>query len=158
MHRPRLRAVLALAVLSGCGGAGPTPAPVRPAEATAAPGKPEAPSKSALVVFDEKGPAPSCAPPKAECPDAAPPTAFLDRCRLAGFRVRQCGCDQRCTGDVSAGGRHYDAAGQLRECAPARSDCTPPQASAAFQDGCTERGFKLEVCGCEWLCSGDFRK
>jgi hypothetical protein len=154
---PRLSA-LALALLSGCGGAGPAPAPVRAPDETPAPGKPEPPPKSALVVFDEKGPAPSCAPAKAECPDAPPPTAFLDRCRLAGFRVRQCGCDQRCTGDVSAAGRRYDASGQLKECSPARPECTPPQASSAFQDGCTERGFKLEVCGCEWLCSGDFRK
>ena len=47
--------------------------------------------------------------------------------------------------------------GHLKECAPARADCTPPQAGSAFQDACTEHGFRLDVCGCEWLCAGDFK-
>jgi hypothetical protein len=83
---------------------------------------------------------------------------FLDRCHLAGFQVRQCGCDMRCSGDLSATMRHYDAEGRLKECAPARSDCTPPQAGSAFQDACSEHGFRLDVCGCDWLCSGDFKR
>jgi hypothetical protein len=111
----------------------------------------------AAKVFDERGTPLACAPPKTDCPEE-PTSPFLDRCRLAGFRVRPCGCASFCTGNVAALGRHYDAAGQPMECAPARADCTPPQASSAFQDACTERGFRLDVCGCEWLCSGDFKR
>ena len=160
MSPQRLRVTLALLALPACGGPGtpPSPPPTPTAQPEAHTSAKPVPGPGADKVFDENGPAPACAPPKAECPEATPRTAFLDRCRLAGFRVRQCGCEQRCTGDVSALGRHYDADGHPLDCSPARADCTPPQASAAFQDACTERGFRLEVCGCEWLCSGDFKK
>jgi hypothetical protein len=160
---PRLyaAAVLALVAFPACGAPATTSAPPAPPKAQVdapASAKPGGAPQGTLKVFDERGPAPVCAPPKAECPATQPPSAFLDRCRLAGFRIQKCGCDLRCTGDVSALARHYNAAGQLTECAPARTDCSPPQASAAFQDGCSEHGYRLEVCGCEWLCSGNFRK
>lgn len=147
---------LAAGLLAACGGPtpSPTPPPAPPPEA------PVTPPKKALQVFDEKGqPSSSCPPVKEGCPEAAPPTAFLDRCRLSGFRVLQCGCEQRCTGDVSAAvRRYYDVDGQQKECVPARSDCTPPEPGSKFQDACSEHAFRLEVCGCEWLCSGNFRK
>jgi hypothetical protein len=108
-------------------------------------------------VFDEHGKSAPCGPAGEGCPPQPASNDFLDRCRLAGFRVLQCGCDQRCTGDVASMSRHYDAAGQPKDCTPARADCTPPQVGAAFQDACTERGFRLEACGCEWLCTGDFK-
>ncbi|WP_170319264.1 hypothetical protein [Polyangium spumosum] len=68
----------------------------------------------------------------------------------------QCGCEMLCTGDPGGGAKQYfDAEGHGKACTPAKDDCTPDPASAAFQDACAEKGYKLEVCGCEWLCSGD---
>lgn len=154
-----------LVALSACGGpatpASPTPRP----EVVADPGAGSAPVKPAsragdltgAKVFDEHGTASTCGPPKAGCAPLPASNDFLDRCRLAGFVVRQCGCEARCGGDVAALSRHYDVDGHLAECLPARSDCTPPPASAAFQDACSERGYRLDVCGCEWLCSGNFK-
>jgi hypothetical protein len=106
-------------------------------------------------VYDAAGHAGTCALPQPNCPPATPERDFLDRCRLAGFQVRQCGCEQRCSGDVTAATRHWDAAGNPKECAPARADCTPPPAPASFQDACAEKGHRLDVCGCTWLCSGN---
>ena len=109
-------------------------------------------------VWDERGVAAPCGPPATGCAPLPASSEFLDRCRLAGFRVLQCSCEARCTGDVIAATRHYDASGQPKECPAARADCSPPSPSAAFQDACAERGFRLDTCGCEWLCSGDFKR
>ena len=164
----RLFAALALAALPACGspGAPVSPAPQADGNPGAAPGAGSPPVKPAsrlgdlagVKVFDEQGNASTCGPPKADCPPLPASNDFLDRCRLAGFVVRQCGCEARCAGDVAALSRHYNADGHLAECTPARSDCTPPQASTSFQDACSERGFRLDVCGCDWLCSGDFKR
>jgi hypothetical protein len=156
----RLRAVLTLVSLSGCAGAAPAPAPPPAEPGVAAPIVPKSrlDDVAAAKVFDERGAASPCPPPQATCPSVPVSTPFLDRCRLAGFQVRQCGCEARCSGDVAASTRHYDPDGHVRECAPQPPDCTPPQANAAFQDACSERGFRLDVCGCEWLCSGDFKR
>jgi hypothetical protein len=113
---------------------------------------------AAAKVYDEKGDVSVCGAPGADCAPLPPSSEFLDHCRLAGFRVLVCGCDARCTGDVVAATRHWDATGQPRECGASKSDCTPPQASAAFQDACAEHGYRLDVCGCEWLCSGDYKR
>jgi hypothetical protein len=156
-----------LVVLAGCAGAGTAPAPSPPPEPPApvrpggaAPIKPRTrlDDVAAAKVYDEQGNASACAPPQAECPALPVSNAFLDHCRLAGFQVRQCGCEARCGGNVAALTRHYDADGRVEDCAPARDDCTPPQASAAFQDACSEHGYRLDVCGCAWLCSGDFKQ
>ena len=130
----------------------PSGAPVRPTPKTRIDELASAPA------YDAAGHAAACAPPSAACPQVAPDRAFLDRCRLAGFQIRTCGCDQRCSGDVTAAQRHYDDTGAPKECAPARPDCTPPPAGASFQDACSEKGYRLDVCGCEWLCSGNPRK
>jgi len=149
-------------VLSACGSAGggggvvPGPTAEVPPPGGAPPDmKSKFDQVAQAKVYDEKGNAAPCSPPRQDCPAVPVERAFLDRCRLAGFQVRQCGCASRCSGDVSAAGRRYDAGGQAKECAPAKEECTPPQASGAFQDACTEKGYRLEVCGCEWLCSGN---
>jgi hypothetical protein len=49
----------------------------------------------------------------------------------------------------------YDAGGNAKACAKPTNECTPPSASAAVQDACNDKGYRLEVCGCEWLCSGN---
>jgi hypothetical protein len=159
-------ALLVGALACAACGAAADPAPaVAPAPDAAREGRPSPPKPlprtealAAAKVYDDKGNAAVCGPAGAGCAPLPASSDFLDRCRLAGFRVLQCGCDARCTGDVVLATRHWDAAGQARECAPATRDCTPPQASAAFQDACAEHGYRLDVCGCEWLCSGDFKR
>jgi hypothetical protein len=105
-------------------------------------------------VYDARGQAKACAAPETSCPPIAPDRELSDKCSLAGFRMVQCGCESLCTGDVSGAKQAYDAEGHAKACAPATADCTPPAASAAFQDACTDKGYRLEQCGCEWLCSG----
>jgi hypothetical protein len=106
-------------------------------------------------VYDERGQKSACAPPKPSCPDAAATSIdFKDRCRLAGYRVMQCGCDELCTGNIASEKLGYDAQNTAKACEPENKDCTPPETSAAFQDACTESGHRFVVCGCEWLCSG----
>jgi hypothetical protein len=155
--------VTAAPVMNACGGpSAEAPGPAAPAPSTgaapsAAPSGPvsRVGDVAAAKVYDPAGNASACAPPAQNCPEAPIERAFLDRCKLAGFQIRQCGCETRCSGNVAAASRRYDRSGNAKECAPAKADCTPPQASAAFQDACTERGHHLEVCGCEWLCTGN---
>jgi hypothetical protein len=104
-------------------------------------------------VFDAAGVAHACQAPLASCSKTAIEREFLDDCRLHGYFVRQCGCSELCTGRVPRA-KHYDARGAAKECAPERPECTPAETSSAFQDACAERGHRLVLCGCEWLCSG----
>jgi hypothetical protein len=144
----------------GCGGAsagGAGPNSERGAE-PGGPGKlPDDHPARAIVgatVYDVKGASKVCAAPEPNCPSTPRDVEFLDRCRLHGFQVRQCGCEQVCSGNVAQEKTHYDAQGKPRECSPEKPDCTPKETSASFQDGCTDAGHKLVVCGCEWMCSG----
>jgi hypothetical protein len=131
--------------LAACGSS-PPPTP-------AAPETPLAAVRGAKV-YDARGESKACSAPAADCPSVETDRELADRCALGGFRMVQCGCEMLCMGDTSGEKRHYNAEGQGKTCAPATPDCSPPQASAAFQDACTEKGHRLEVCGCEWLCSG----
>jgi len=107
------------------------------------------------TVYDARGQGGRCEAPRPECPPVAPDREFLDQCRMSGYQIRLCGCESMCTGNAAAAPkRFYGADGGERECIPAKSDCTPPVASAAFQDACTEKGYHLQVCDCDWLCSG----
>jgi hypothetical protein len=151
-----LAASLILAACAGSSGGGKTPSSER-GDAQKPGNLPEDHPAHALVgatVYDARGASQVCASPEPSCPNAPRDVDFLDRCRLRGFQVRQCGCSQLCTGKVSEEKAHFDARGERRECAPERPDCSPKDTSAAFQDGCTDAGHKLVVCGCEWLCDG----
>jgi len=163
---PRVAAAVApfacalLAPLAACSGAQPSAAPPAPQ-----PGAAEAEEDSPLEalkrakVYDAGGRAKACAEPRADCPPIAPDRELSDRCALGGYRMVQCGCESLCTGDVSRlGSQYHDAEGRAKTCEPASPDCSPPAASAAFQDACTEKGFHMKVCGCEWLCSGDVNR
>jgi len=87
-----------------------------------------------------------------------PARDFLDKCKLAGYRVVRCGCQDYCMGNAGAPQSHYDSKGQAKTCEPVKPDCPAAETSAAFQDSCTDSGHKLVQCGCEWLCSGPFNK
>ena len=153
MPIPLLRPLPLLLAASLLACAGQTPPP----NTEEAPVGPLSRAKLVDKVFDARGQSRTCEPPPADCPSVSPDRDLADRCSLGGFRMIQCGCDMLCTGDPTAGAakQHYDAEGHGKPCAPATADCTPPSASAAFQDACSEKGHKLEVCGCEWLCSGN---
>ena len=149
--------VATVLLVSACGGAS---APTETAAPTRAEtfGKAPAghPGKALLdsKVYDESGQARACEAPKPNCPDRPRRVEFLDRCRLAGYQVRKCGCEELCAGSVKIDKKHYDAQGNAKDCAPEKTDCSPPETSASFQDACNEHGHKLVVCGCEWLCTG----
>lgn len=144
---------LGLVVLAtACGGgAAATPAPA--AAPVAAPAPPADPLAGATV-YDAAGTAVTCAAPRTDCPGAMPDRRFVDQCKLAGYQLRQCGCVELCSGNAAKANLHYDSAGNAKACPPAQDDCTPPDTSAEFQDACTDAHHRLEVCGCEWLCSG----
>ena len=151
-------AIVAAAAI-GCGGAsGGGATPNERAGDQSGPGKlPQDHPARALVgdtVYDSRGASKVCASPEPNCPDSPRDVDYLDRCRLRGFQVRQCGCEQLCSGNVAQENTHYDALGKSRKCAPEQPECTPKDTSASFQDNCTDAGHKLVVCGCEWLCNG----
>jgi hypothetical protein len=157
MKRTTLLAVTAGFFLGACGGASNTGAASSSPAAAAEPDLPADHPARALLdarVYDARGASKACAAPQASCPGAGRDADFLDRCRLKGFQVRQCGCEQLCTGNVANQEKFYDAQGKPRECKAEQGDCTPKDTSASFQDGCTDAGHKLVVCGCEWLCDG----
>jgi hypothetical protein len=106
------------------------------------------------TVYDATGAAKQCELPETDCPRSPRPADFLDACRLAGYQVRRCGCEELCSGNVAESKKHYDEKGNTKNCEPADPACSAPDTSAAFQDGCTEAGHKLVVCRCEWLCTG----
>lgn len=156
-----LWAILALAAACACGASGAQPDPA--AAPMAAPGgaglrviKPEMRGDlERATVYDARGQSRRCEAPPPECPPEAPEREFLDHCRMSGYQIRLCGCESMCTGNAAATPkRHYNAAGSAQECIPAKEDCTPAAASAAFQDACTEEGHRLQMCDCQWLCSG----
>lgn len=137
-----------LAVLAACGGGAETaPAPKNAVDTPLS-------AVKELKVYDARGGAKACAAPGTSCPPIAPDRELADRCALRGFRMVQCGCESLCTGDVSGEKQGYDAEGHAKACPPPAAECTAPPASAAFQDACTDKGYHLEQCGCEWLCSG----
>ncbi|MFO0567474.1 MAG: hypothetical protein U0263_17585 [Polyangiaceae bacterium] len=113
---------------------------------------------SGRKVYDAGGKELTCTQPDRSCVAPEASTDFKDKCKLAGFRIMQCGCAMVCTGNASASEKQgYDAQNQAKACAEERKDCTPPETSAAFQDACSESGHKFMVCGCEWLCSGKLK-
>jgi hypothetical protein len=117
-----------------------------------------APQGAPGKVYDAKGRSADCALPAETCPAAKPDRDFLDKCKLAGYRVVRCGCEDYCMGNAGAPKAHYDAQGQAKACEPVKPDCPATETSATFQDACTDRGHKLVQCGCEWLCSGPCTK
>jgi hypothetical protein len=138
---------LALLLGSACASSG-APSPQGPGATQS-----EAPT---LTGYDAEGRGLECAPPREDCKDAEVNADFRDRCRLAGYRLLRCGCDDACSGNVKKEEKFFDATGKEHSCSPEQAGCTPPETSAQFQDACTDARHKLVVCGCEWLCNGPF--
>ncbi len=147
--RPSALAVLLCLALPACGAA-----PTSARNSTDAPAPGASGAKDKPEVYDARGEARVCEAPRDSCTNATAPRELLDRCKLAGFRAVQCGCELFCTGNAMKERLYYDHKGSAKACAPVDEACEPPDTSAAFQDGCTDAGHKFTVCGCEWLCSG----
>jgi hypothetical protein len=144
--------VIAISAVAACGGGGGT-TDGQGAKTASTQGSPDEPLAGATV-YDEVGQSHQCEIPKNTCGAAKePPREFKDQCALKGFRIVQCGCDQRCTGNAMAERLHYDANNVGKLCAKAKEGCEPPETSASFQDACSAVGGKFVVCGCEWLCT-----
>lgn len=138
---------LAFALLAlSCGG-GSGSGPARGPEATGN-GPPT------LSGYDAQGHAATCETPRDDCPASNTNPDFADQCRLAGYRLMRCGCDDVCSGKLKQSSEFYDASGSAKSCAPEQAGCTPPETSAKFQDACNDARHKLVICGCEWLCNG----
>lgn len=138
-----LGCALALLLAVGCASA------ERPARAPDPTGEP-----ATLMGYDAQGRRLTCEAPREHCSESKTNADFADRCRLAGYRLLRCGCDDVCSGNVKKQESFFDSSGKERSCAPEQEGCTPPETSAKFQDACTDAHHKLVVCGCEWLCNG----
>lgn len=133
--------------LWGCGAAAAPPLEATPAAE---------PEKREANVYDAAGQTQTCAKPAEECANPKTDLDLQSRCTMAGFRMAQCGCEMFCMGKPAPAEKTvFDAEGNPKACAKPVDDCSLPPASAAFQDACTNRGYRLETCGCEWLCSGN---
>lgn len=159
---PRLASLTAAVALAACGGPSENTPTRSPDAAGGDPAKPQ-PIKpilrgdlDAATVYDATGTPRACGPAESTCPPVAPNLQFQDQCRLAGFQVRQCGCETVCSGNIAKKPKqYYDASGNASPCDEPDAACNPPPASAAFQDACIEKGHHLKTCGCSWLCSGN---
>jgi len=135
--------------MAACGGGGGATGPAHAPEATDS-------KHGTLKGYDADGNSTECAPPQEQCEGAKVNADFKDRCRLLGYRVMRCGCEDACSGNVKKEEKFFDSAGKEKSCAPEQEGCSPPETSAKFQDACTDARHKLVVCGCEWLCNGPF--
>lgn len=143
------KAVLLLVfLLVGCGASAATSQPGEVANGTS--------TARESKVYDVLGQAKTCEPPSKECAAPATNVDLQARCTLAGFRMMHCGCEMLCMGKPEPAEKMlYDMEGNAKPCAKPSNECTPPPASAAYQDACNDKGYRLQVCGCEWLCSGN---
>ena len=121
----------------------------------------KSPSKDSDEVtgYDEDGKGHECDDPKSQCEDVKELSLeFKERCRTAGYKIRQCGCDDLCTGNINGERSGYTNKNVEKKCPKPDDKCELPETSAAFQDACTEAGQQMVECGCEWLCSGKLKE
>jgi hypothetical protein len=112
-----------------------------------------------VMGYDEDGKGHVCEDPKSQCEDVKELSLdFKEHCRTAGYKIRQCGCDDLCTGNINGERVGYTHKNVEKKCPKAGEQCELQETSAAFQDACTEAGEQLVECGCEWLCSGKLKE
>lgn len=122
------------------------------------------PSKSAndaedIMVWDEEAKGFECDRPQSQCEEVEDPSLdFKERCRNAGYKIRQCGCRNACTGNINGERVAYDYKNVEKRCPKTDDKCEAPETRAAFQDACDEAGHQLVECGCDWLCSGKLKE
>ena len=112
-----------------------------------------------VMAYDEDGKGFVCEAPDSQCDDAKEVSLdFKENCRSAGYKIRQCGCQDACTGNINGERVGYTNKNVEKKCPKADEKCELPETSAAFQDACTDAGEQLIECGCEWLCSGKLKE
>jgi hypothetical protein len=111
-------------------------------------------SKDDKLAYDEKGQGKKCDTPKSNCDEVKDPSLdFKEKCREAGFRIKQCGCENLCSGNINADRTGYTNKNELKTCKDSADKCETQETSAAYQDACEAVGGEMLECGCEWLCS-----
>lgn len=111
------------------------------------------------LVYDEEGKGFDCDTPDSACEEVKDPSLdFKEQCRSAGYKMRRCGCANACTGNINGTRSGFDRKNAEKLCQKADDKCEMPETSAAFDDACTEAGFHMIECGCEWLCSGKLKE
>ncbi|HEY3498452.1 MAG TPA: hypothetical protein VGK73_27350 [Polyangiaceae bacterium] len=112
-----------------------------------------------VMVYDEDGKGFVCEDPESQCDDVKEVSLdFKEHCRTAGYKIRQCGCTDACTGNINGERVGYTNKNVEKKCPKAEEKCELVETSAAFQDACTDAGEQLVECGCEWLCSGKLKE
>jgi len=113
----------------------------------------------AKTVYDESGKGFECDSPDTQCEEVKDPSLdFKEHCRMAGYRIQQCGCSNACTGNINGERSGFDRKNAEKNCGKPDEKCEAPETSAAFDDACSEAGFQMIECGCEWLCSGKLKE
>jgi hypothetical protein len=111
-------------------------------------------SKDDKLAYDESGHGQKCDTPKSNCDEVKDPSLdFKEKCREAGFRIKQCGCENLCSGNINADRTGYTNKNELKTCKDSADKCESQETSAAYQDACDAVGGEMLECGCEWLCS-----
>jgi colicin import membrane protein len=110
--------------------------------------------KEDKLAFDESGKGSKCEDPKSSCDEVTEPSLdFKEKCREAGFRMKQCGCDNLCSGNIKGDRQGFTSKNEQKTCKQGDDKCELQETSAAYQDACDMAGGELMECGCEWLCS-----
>lgn len=110
--------------------------------------------KEDKLAFDEDGHGKKCDTPSSSCDEVKDPSLdFKEKCREGGFRMKQCGCENLCTGNINGQRIGFNSKNEQHICKDSKENCQVEETSAAYQDACDMTGGEMMECGCQWLCS-----
>jgi hypothetical protein len=111
--------------------------------------------KEDKLAFDEEGHGKQCDTPSSSCEEVKDQSLdFKEKCREAGFRMKQCGCENLCTGNINGQHIGFNSKNEQKICeGDTKDNCQVEETSAAYQDACDSVGGEMMECGCHWLCS-----
>jgi len=115
--------------------------------------------KEDKLAFDESGKGKKCDTPSSSCDEVKEPSLdFQEKCREGGYRMKQCGCENLCSGNINGTKTGYNSKNQLKMCTDSGGTCQEQETSAAYQDACDAVGGEMMECSCEWLCSKQLKE
>jgi hypothetical protein len=110
--------------------------------------------KEDKLAYGESGTGKKCDTPSSSCDEVKEPSLdFKEKCREAGFRMKQCGCENLCSGNINGDRTGYTRKNEYKTCKHTDDKCETQETSAAYQDACENAGGEMMECNCEWLCS-----
>ena len=110
--------------------------------------------KEDKLAYGEDGHGKKCDTPSSSCDEVKEPSLdFKEKCREGGFRMKQCGCENLCSGNINGQRVGFNSKNEQHICKDSKENCQVEETSAAYQDACDMTGGELMECGCEWLCS-----